>query len=649
VVVGEGVYLPEAVFATPSAQDRLLAVDGASLLREIPGAAVVRNGPLTGMVQLRGLSGDRVNVQVNGMTITPACPNHMDPPLHYAAPGSVGSLTALAGVTPVSMGGDSIAGTVRADPPAPRFSTNEQTLFFGEAGGVFRSANDGWGAEARAGAATRSFSAAYTGSWQTGEDLRFPGGRVRDTGYETQQHDVSCTARTEKGLWAFGGSRTLTRDAGTPALPMDMIQDDSYSVAARHAGSYSFGTLEARGFFHAIDHLMDNYSLRPVAPGAMRMFSPAESDDYGVSLDLSLPRAKHTFRVGTGFHRNEFDAHQQNLMTGLRQDTLNEAERTRVGTYLEWQAEWTERWTTLFGVRNDTILSDAADIAQSFLASAADRAAFNSRDHDFLDADFDATGAVRFTPGEHASLEFALARKTRAPSLLERYLWTPLSASAGQADGRTYLGNLGLDPEVSHQAAATLDLHGERWQVKVTPFYNYVTDYIQGAPIARTNAGLPVLQFQNLDRVHLYGVEGSAAFTLSRHFAVRGTISYVRGINLENDDNLYRIAPLHGMIGLEHQWKALRNNLEVVLADSQQDVARYNSEPPTGGYALLNLRTACTLFKRLTLELALDNLFDERYADHLGGINRVSGSDVPVGSRIPGAGRAVSASLHVRL
>jgi iron complex outermembrane receptor protein len=88
------------------------AADAGALVQEVPGAAVVRNGPQTSILQLRGLSGDRVKVSVDGMTVTPACPNHMDPPLHYAAPASVDAMTVMAGMTPVSLGGDSIGGTV---------------------------------------------------------------------------------------------------------------------------------------------------------------------------------------------------------------------------------------------------------------------------------------------------------------------------------------------------------------------------------------------------------------------------------------------------------------------------------------------------------------------------------------------------------
>jgi hypothetical protein len=45
------------------------------------------------------------------------------------------------------------------------------------------------------------------------------------------------------------------------------------------------------------------------------------------------------------------------------------------------------------------------------------------------------------------------------------------------------------------------------------------------------------------------------------------------------------------------------------------------------------------------VEVGVENLLDKRYADHLGGVNRVPGGDLAVGERIPSAGRFAYASL----
>ena len=116
---------------SPSAATKARIQDTAGLLEDMPGVAVVRNGAQTGLPQIRGLHADRVKVLVNGMTISPACPNHMDPPLHYLSPNRAAALLVVPGVTPVSLGGDSIAGTVVADSAPPHFGTNAVWRPFG--------------------------------------------------------------------------------------------------------------------------------------------------------------------------------------------------------------------------------------------------------------------------------------------------------------------------------------------------------------------------------------------------------------------------------------------------------------------------------------------------------------------------------------
>ncbi|MEO8045089.1 MAG: hypothetical protein ABI674_09300 [Spartobacteria bacterium] len=54
---------------------------------------------------------------------------------------------------------------------------------------------------------------------------------------------------------------------------------------------------------------------------------------------------------------------------------------------------------------------------------------------------------------------------------------------------------------------------------------------------------------------------------------------------------------------------------------------------------------ALHLSRAPSIDVSLENVFDERYEDHLTGINRVLGSDVPVGARIPGPGRFVAVSI----
>ncbi|MBT0964126.1 TonB-dependent receptor plug domain-containing protein [Denitromonas iodatirespirans] len=113
--------------------------DTASLLRAVPGLPAIR-----------GLADDRLRIKVDGMDLIASCPNHMNPALSYIDPTALGSLRVYAGISPVSVGGDSIV----ADSAAPVFAEAGQgTLVQGEIGAAYRNNGDAFSANLAATAA----------------------------------------------------------------------------------------------------------------------------------------------------------------------------------------------------------------------------------------------------------------------------------------------------------------------------------------------------------------------------------------------------------------------------------------------------------------------------------------------------------------
>jgi iron complex outermembrane recepter protein len=610
------------------------ARDSASMLEGAPGAAITRNGSQTGIVQLRGLSGDRVNIQVDGMHITPACPNHMDPPMHYITADGMGSLEVIAGIAPVSQGGDSIAGAVIAKSPEPHFGSGDSMQLFGKIGASYSGSNDGSALLLRAGTANESTSIAYTGEKQSGKDLKFPGGTVRDSGYELIKHDLTLAQKTRDGMVRVDVGRHESKDAGTPALPMDMIKDNANKAAVSYNAEYGFGEVEAKVYRHEITHLMDNYTLRPNT--GTRMLAPATSNDTGYKLNTTLPRGDNTYRMGVEYLQNDFNVYSQNAATGAQSDIIRDGSRARLGVFGEWEAKMSEQWLTSLGLRGDTVKMDAGNIVNP-AASSADKTAFNSRSHAFSDSNVDVVAQARYRASERADYDIAVARKSRTPNLMERYQWSPSNASLGMADGKLYIGNLDLKPEVSSQISVGANWHAEGWKIKPSLFYNRVSDYIQG--VAGLYAANPaVLKYSNID-AELYGMDGNWEYIASDALKLNGTVSYVRGKRTDVSDNLYRIAPLRGSINGEYAAGKWTHRAEWLLAARQDKVSSYNAETATAGYTTVNLRTRYQVQKNFNVSGGIENLFDKYYADHLGGINRVSGSDVAVGQHIPGAGR----------
>ncbi|MEW6118869.1 MAG: TonB-dependent receptor [Pseudomonadota bacterium] len=620
--------------------------DVAARLTRVPGAAVVRNGAQTGIVQLRGLFNERVRVRVDGMTITPACPNHMDPPLHYAGPEALDTLEVIVGATPVSLGGDSIAGSVEAKsrPPVFAVDTAWKPLARIELGAS--SGNDGLQAGVELGAANDMLNLRYLGGYQDADNYESARGEVADTGYTSERHALAAAYRHGSGTWEFEAGTHRARDVGTPTLPMDMVVDDADRVRLAFKGDTPIGRLEAGVYRHAIDHVMDNYSLRPLA-GPARMIAPSTSDDTGFTLALARAAGSGTLRLGFETHLNDFDVYQQNVTNPMlpRQDMFRDAERNRTGVYGEWEGALTEGLRMNAGLRGEVVRMDAGDIVDVFAPAAADRDAFNARDHARRDANLDATLALRYALGPRLDLEGALTRKTRSPSILERYLYTPTGASAGQADGRTYWGNLDLEPEVAHGVDLGVSVRGRALRAKASVFWQDVHDFIQGQPAARLDtSGLPVLQYANV-HARLWGAELSVAQRFGA-LELGAWASFTRGRNTDTDDNLYRIAPLRGGLSADYRKPGWRVGGEWLLSARKVDVAAYNGEPVTPGYGLLNLHAAYAPLKNLTLTAGIDNVFDKLYYDPLAGVNRVAGGAAAVGGAMPAVGRSAYVKMN---
>ncbi len=144
------------VTASPLAQQSLTATplvpttsprgarsnDTASLFGGIAGVSLYQGGGVSSLPAIHGLDNARVNMTVDGMQVGVGCPNNMNPPLSFFDPSNVARATVIAGITPVSAGGDSIAGTITVDLLDPVFSGSGGIEGAGSVSGSYRGNGD---------------------------------------------------------------------------------------------------------------------------------------------------------------------------------------------------------------------------------------------------------------------------------------------------------------------------------------------------------------------------------------------------------------------------------------------------------------------------------------------------------------------------
>jgi iron complex outermembrane receptor protein len=460
---------------------------------------------------------------------------------------------------------------------------------------------------------------------------------------------------------------------------MDIVDVDAHTFRADF--SRSFGPVEVRSRFHYVDseHEMDNFSLRSpprnIRGLQVRRLSESSARDYAYEVRGSTVLGGGELRVGTDGWLPEYDA---NIVSpdapSFEIANFNDVKRKRLGFFGEWEGELAESWSLLAGARYAWVGSDADRVAATGLGmnqgnAALLAAAFNASDRSRRDDLFDVAAILSHRLTDSIALEFGVARKQRAPSYQERYLWLPLESTAGLADGRNYVGDVGLQPETAYDFDLGLNVATRRFHFTPRAFYKRVDDYIQGVPLTagpaatfrRTAANMvrgvgfcqanpadPTcvpLRFSNVD-AELWGVDAGFGVAISDRWQIDGSVSYVRGRRRDIDDDLYRIAPLNGILGLTFSGSSWSVTAEGEFFARQSHVSETNAERKTSGYALLHLYGQYTWRGSVRVRAGVRNLLDGSHESHVAGINRVIADrdgdpvDLEVGERLPGPGRS---------
>ena len=628
--------------------------DSAALLKTLPGANVNSNGPITGIVQYRGLYSNRVAVSMENESVLSGGPNAMDPPLSYASPLLLKDLVMTQGIASVDESQESIGGHLRVNLDRGEFATSEEAKLSGALTSRYRSIDDGVNHAVKAVAANQSHKLSVLGAYDEGNDAETGDNKIlRDTGYQRQRYDLGYAwqGTNNSGVEVSLG-KLDTENSGTPALPMDIIYVDSDLANFNGVTQYNDLTLRARMGYRHVDHKMDNFSLRSNASPMAYRQNKATGQQFTWGANMELPIGNDTITLGVDSTEAQHSALITNPnMPMFRVKNFADVERNIHGLFAQWQG-LRGLWEIESGLRYNHIKMDSDDVFANGMMPMMQMAAnnlaanFNSANRDQSFDNIDVVFKALYPLNKTTKLNVGFGRKTRAPSYQELYLWLPLEATGGLADGRTYIGNLSLDSETSYEATLGFDWSEGDIYANGQVFFRRINDYIQGTPSTNMNAnmlstmmrGKPPLQFNNIE-AELYGFDGRYGLTLNDDWRLDGVLSYVRGRDVDNSDNLYRIAPLNHHLTLRWQQASLSANLESALYARQHDTSSYNDEQETAGYGLLNLFGQYQPAPFLSISAGVENLLDKDYISHLNGYNRNADSDIPVGDRLPGNGR----------
>ena len=206
----------------------------------------------------------------------------------------------------------------------------------------------------------------------------------------------------------------------------------------------------------------------------------------------------------------------------------------------------------------------------------------------------------------------SLARSFRAPTVQE------LFANGLDAPSGTYtIGTPALVPETGLGLDASLKGGYEKASFELSPYANFIHNYIYGFLRGDVIQGFPVRQF-GATNARLFGVDASATVEAARYIALKVGADYVNAEDTRQHVPLPFTPPLRGLVRATYQNAIYMGLIETRMAAKQTRLGE--GDTPTPGYAVVNLGVGMRFARQRVMNnisLHCDNVFNTVYRDNL--------------------------------
>ncbi len=595
----------------------------AEKLSDLPGVTVRGNGSAPSRPILRGLTDNEVLIVENGLRmgdIATYDPAHATP---LEALG-VAEVDVVRGPASILYGPNTLGGLVNvitnivpavADRPFSGTVNFEANSVSGEYSGFARNV---WSSQ------NSAFSVSV-GGLKAG-DIGIPAGTYTDPASggafylkampQTDEHSseagVGFSHQGAFGMWGIG-VKHFEINYGVPGDPPNPDWIDFPPTTSRI--SQQRNTFEWRSLFNVGGSMVRQVKLNAAYNDYTHSEFPTAQDSTGVSDPQANHFHKQTFNGVLQFQQQRsgnidgafglwaniedltIEGDQplgpNSLTTGLAAYIFEELHASRATSFsAAARFDYNNIQTRPYAASTDSVFQsiNAARTANAFTASL---------------------GTVhQFTPELTGSLNFA--RSFRAPTVQE------LFANGLDAASATYsIGTASLGPETGFGIDASLKGEYSNVAFELSPYLNYINNFIYGFLRGDTIQGFPVRQF-TATNARLMGFEAAINVQPWDHFAIRASSDYVNAEDTQNNVPLPFTPPLRGLLRGTYQDNTWMGMVEWRMAASQTRLGI--GDTPTSGYTVMNLGFGVRFTQQgvvHNISIHCDNVFNTVYRDNL--------------------------------
>ncbi len=617
-------------------------------LRDIPGVMVQKTGHGQGSPFIRGFTGFRTLLLVDGVRLNNSV--FRDGPNQYwntVDPYSIRRLEVIKGPSSVLYGSDAIGGTVNVITKGPTGYGEG----FNQSGRVFYRVSTAERSHIGRGELSLTFDrdlGFYAGGTiKHFGDLQSGGGREPMTGYDEldgdfkmeyllddnarlvlahQSVDIDDAWRTHRTIFGRRFDGTTVGDELRRVL--DQNRDLTYAQLLLDDGGAFFDRARFSLSYQSQAEERDR-----VRSDGRRDVQGFDADTFGAWAQFESSSPIGVWTYGAEYYRDEVDSYRRDFaadgsLTNIRVQgpVADDATYEMIGLYAQNDVFVTDRLNLIFGGRYTQARADAQRVADPDTG-----APFSiTEDYDAL------VGSVRFIyaidEADRWNLYGGVSQGFRAPNLSDLTRFDTARSNEIETPAT------GLDPERFVSYEVGVRGRYENFSTQASYYYTDISDMIIRQPTGNMIDGNSEVTKRNGGDGFVQGLELEASWRFHPNFTAFGWVGWIDGEvdtfptaapTLEREP-ISRLMPTTGQIGL--RWDAPSRDawLEgvVTIADEQDDLStRDRSDtqriPPGGtpGYAVVSLRSGWRVDDNLTVTAALENITDENYRIHGSGVN----------------------------
>lgn len=612
---------PSPNAATPLSAERsaVLPADGGDFLKQLNGVSGSRFGGRGIEPIIRGQSQTQLNVLLDGAYVHGGCPNRMDPPASWAALETYENVKVEKGVQTLQHGSGGSGGTVL-------FERDTRSILDPE---------DGWSGKASAttmsNGVKHDVSADVTKAFQQGYARVFTQDREADNYEDGDGNEVRASYQhkqagivlgltpTEDRLLEYSYENNDFSDALYPGASMDSPEESGSIQRLKYQDKLDgkINNIEADVYTSNVDHLMDNYSLRPQT--GTKMAVPTTSDTVGGKLALTSSTGDTDITYGLNVQNRERNAENKNISAGGTVTGLMwpEASTDQTGIFAEATRKFSTGDKLKYGMRVDQVDASAAKanvVAGGRTANQNYTAVYGYGATD--KAETNVSGLLRYDKAlNETTTAFAgVSRTVRTADETERYI-----SKWGMTAPDRWVGNPNINPEKHTQ----LDLGVSQQQGKVrwtgTIFADKVDDYILRDKVA-TGAQTGAQIYRNVD-AEILGAELGAETKLTDKLRLASDVAYVKRTNTTDDRPIAQTPPVNGKVQLDYNAGKWSGGTRVRFATGQDRIDTQmvgaTEVGESAGYGVIDAYGRYSLNKTTKVRFGVDNLLDKTYAEHV--------------------------------